>query len=113
MDKMHILQIFSVMIILMLFATLGLYAVKFKKYEKYIDVESSIVADIKKQNIKSKNDIKMFASIVVPTEEYKIDEFKVENDICNGYVKIRKYIFTYSYKAYIKCNNYKTSGFNK
>lgn len=41
-----------------------------------------------------------------------LDELKFEDDVCEGYT-IVTYNGVYKYKTYIKCNNYKTKGFEK
>lgn len=38
---------------------------------------------------------------------------KVNNDTCDGYVKIENQMYFYKYSAYIKCNNYTTKGYQK
>ncbi len=39
-----------------------------------------------------------------------LDNLEIENDKCTGYV-IVELNGVYEYKAYIKCNNYKTKGY--
>ncbi len=39
-----------------------------------------------------------------------LDELKVKNDVCDGYVLVTKED-VYHYKAYIKCKNYETDGY--
>lgn len=41
-----------------------------------------------------------------------LDELKVNDDICVGYVEIYKE-GVYQYKAYLKCNDYKTNGYQE
>ncbi len=41
-----------------------------------------------------------------------LDELKHGDEVCDGYVKIKK-DGVYKYDAYIKCKDYKTSGYKK
>ena len=41
-------------------------------------------------------------------EDNMLGEAKVDDDLCDGYVEIKRNIDSYSYKAYIKCDKYET-----
>jgi hypothetical protein len=43
---------------------------------------------------------------------YEVD-MTVNGDKCEGYVLIEKKLSIYSYKAYLKCNSYETTGYSK
>jgi len=45
-------------------------------------------------------------------EEGILDELKIENDTCTGYVIVTNND-VYKYNTYIKCTNYTTSGYDK
>ena len=40
-----------------------------------------------------------------------IEELKVNEEVCDGYVKIEKTNTVYKYTGFIKCENYKTTGY--
>ncbi len=51
--------------------------------------------------------------IDLSNNNYRVD-MKVNNDICDdGYIVVTKNMGLYSYKGYIKCNNYTTHGYKK
>ena len=45
-------------------------------------------------------------------KKYNID-MQVNEDLCEGYVVVKKVSFAYEYDSYIKCNNYVTKGYEK
>ena len=85
----------------------------YKRYEKYFDLEKQIVNIVKKQDNTYKNNLsnKLIASAIVVSDDITSSDLKVNNDSCINYVKVDKVFFIYSYKAYIKCNDYKTKGY--
>ena len=46
-------------------------------------------------------------------EAKTINSMEVEDDKCEGYVEIKKNISNYDYKAYIKCNEHTTEGYEE
>ena len=50
--------------------------------------------------------------IDVINKGYNIN-MKVNEDVCDGYVVVKKVSIAYEYNGYIKCTNYTTKGYNK
>ena len=71
--------------------------------EKY--VESKFLYPDEKQSLK------------ITLEELKnegfIENLKIDDDICDGYVILSHDGFVYNYKSYIKCSKYTTKDYNK
>ena len=100
-----------------IFAVLTFFALKWKfKNEPYFKLEELIVS-------KTKSSFEMNHSypnrdnyVIVPASELKangmIDELKVENDECDGYVKVYNN-GVMEYTGYIKCNNYTSKDYDK
>ena len=40
-------------------------------------------------------------------------DLNVNNDVCDGYVNVKKVNISYEYKGYIKCKDYMTTGYSE
>jgi len=56
--------------------------------------------------------LKILSKDLIDNGFLKYEELKVDNDVCTGYVILRKDM-VYEYESYIKCNNYTTKGYQK
>ena len=114
MDKRRVLFVFTAIIVLSLFGLLGIYAVRFNKYIDYIELERSIVSEIKRDNsykdiLKDNKD----NSLIISLTQLENIDLEIKNDTCIGYGVIKQYWFIYTYKGYIKCQKYQTKGFKQ
>ncbi len=88
------------------------YKNKIKKYEALEEKLESVAKSYVDQNF-----LYPSSSIVVTYEELKssgmIDELKVDDEECDGYEVVSHVNNTFKYKAYVKCDNYKTKNYDK
>lgn len=56
--------------------------------------------------------LKILSKDLIENGFLKIEELKVDKDICTGYVILSKDM-VYQYDVFIKCNNYTTKGYKK
>ena len=101
-----------VLIIIGLLTTMG-FILK-NRYEKYEEFEVKLVSSAKEY---AHNELLLEEKKVrVTTEELiekgYLDSLEVGEDVCQGYVIITN-DGTYEYDPYIKCNDYKTRGFEE
>lgn len=82
-----------------------------KSEEEYKSLESDL---IEASRVYVKNDINLAINEEVKIKTDKllskgyINSLEVNEDVCKGYVLVKREINNYKYKAYIKCNNYET-----
>ncbi len=103
-----------VIIIVILLTVLG-FLLKSKNGE-YEKLETKIT-DSAKRYVDNKflypeDDEKLKVTSKELIEATFLDELKIKNDVCTGYVVVSK-DGVYKYKAYIKCKNYTTKGYEK
>ena len=117
MDKMRKMSILWGFIVIVLVAGLSFLGFTYKyKSKKYKDLENKLVEIAKKYTATDFNYPKGNNSVIVTYEELKekklINELKVNNNKCDGYVEITFDGVT-KYKAFIDCKNYKTHNYDK
>lgn len=118
MDKMGKLGVvwgIVLVLIVVLLTTFGfIYKNKTSIYknleEKLVEAEKKYV-DAKFLYPKDDEFLKTDTEILVK-EEY-IKNLKIKDEECTGYVEVFKNDTVYDYKAYIKCDNYETKGYEK
>ena len=86
---------------------------KNKEYKQLEKDMEDVVANYLGQYINEfpKNGEKKINITDVIEKGYGIDML-VNSDVCDGYVVIKKVSIAYEYDGYIKCDNYKTKGYN-
>ena len=104
-------------ILVAIFVLFTMYSFKLdKKIKKYHDLEeyfATSVAEYNNTNKDSPQTIEVINfSLSDAIEKGVVSELKIDNDICDGYVKIANdEIVTYT--PYISCKNYTTKGYAK
>lgn len=83
---------------------------KYEEVEDRLKKATSSYVDNKFLYPEDNENLKILSKDLIENGFLKSDELKVNNDICSGYVILTKNM-VYEYKAYIKCNNYKTKGY--
>ena len=113
-NKLFIIWGVVVVVVIALLTTLG-FIMK-GKLSDYVKLEDKLETSVKKY-VDAKflyptgsDTIKITSSELIANDY--LDELKFEDDICEGYV-IVSYNGVYNYDTYIKCNNYKTTGYKK
>ena len=116
MKKMQSMTIIWGMMIFMIVGTLTFIGFTYnKKLKIYGDFEIKLGKACKKYVAdhelypKEKEELKV--DIKTLKEEKLIDELKVNNNKCKGYVIVKKNNLEYTYNVYIDCGKYKTEGF--
>lgn len=117
MDKMQRISIVWGFLIILIFGILTCFALTWKsKNNGYKNLEKSLLNSVKGY-YESKYQYPTGMEVVTVTfEELKnnnvLTELKYGNDYCDGYVNV-SYDGVINYKAYIKCNNYTSKGYNE
>jgi len=83
---------------------------KYEKIEKRLVKATSSYVDNKFLYPEGNEELKILTKDLIENEFLKVEELKVNNDTCTGYVMLKKDM-VYEYKAYIKCKNYTTKGY--
>ena len=116
MKEMKKMSILWGIIMVLIFSLLTFFGLKWKnKYKGYFDLEDKLVKNTQKyyesnhEYPKKGSEEKIFLKELRDNEV--IDELIYNDDKCDGYV-IVKNNNVIEYKAYIKCNNYTTKGYN-
>lgn len=78
--------------------------------EKLVNAEKKY-ADAKFLYPQNNETIKITALEMI--ENGYLDSLEYENEVCEGYVTLRKKGTTYEYKGYVSCNDYQTKGYDK
>ena len=113
-NKLFIAWGVLVVILIVLLTVLG-FMLKHKSGD-YQDLENKLVDSAKKYvdiqflYPEEGQETKVLSSTLI--ENQYLDELKTNKDTCNGYV-IVTFHNVYKYQAYIKCNQYKTNGYQK
>ena len=100
------------LLLLLIFGMLTAFGILWKKKNmEYVDAEKKI-SDL----VKSYKDASTVATgETIPLKELQdldlIDELKVNDETCDGYVRIENKKGVYEYKGYISCANYSTKGY--
>ncbi len=118
MNKMKQMYILWGMLVIGLFILLLIFGFSYKgKVAKYKELEEKIVeAEMRyvDENFLYPNQgdvLKTNASLLI--EKGYLDSLDIEQENCSGYAEVKKDKTVFSYKAYIKCNNYKTKGYSE
>ncbi len=115
--RMKIISIIWGMFLVTLFIVITAFAFKFKNNsKKYLELgeyfSSKTQEYVEDNNLYPSNEetIKVTKSDLVDNEY--IEELAVDNDICEGFVIVinKK---NYEYKAYLKCDKYKSAKYDK
>ena len=117
MKELRRISIIWGLLLLAIFVTLTFFALKWKsKNEPYFNQEKILVSKTKSyyeinHSYPNKGDY-----VIITFEELKnnqmLDELKVNEDTCDGYVKVENNNVI-EYTAYIKCNNYTSKDYEK
>lgn len=115
MDELRRISIIWGAILVIIFSVLTFFGIRWKnKTSPYFALEDKLVKETKsyfesKYNYPNSNE-----TIKITLDELKenqiIDEFKVLDDECNGYVNVT-YNKVIDFKGFIKCNEYTTKGY--
>lgn len=104
-------------ILVAIFILLTMYSFKLdKKIKKYHDLEEYFATSVAEYN-NAKKDYPQTIEVINfslsdAIEKGIVSELKIDNDICDGYVKIANdEVVTYT--PYISCKNYTTKGYAK
>lgn len=110
-------RLFIVWGVLVVLIVVGLTVLGFmmkSKFNEYDEVEKKLLdsgikyIDIKFLYPEGKDIVKVTSEELIQNEF--LDELKYHDDECTGYVTV-KLAKVYQYKAYIKCGNYTTKGY--
>lgn len=96
-----------------LFGTLYFIGINYSKsYSAYYDLEADIAEsahiylEINDIGIGINESLKITTAKMI--EDDTLEELRVDDDTCEGYVVIKRTINDYDYKPYIKCSQYTT-----
>lgn len=114
MKKQRILWIIwgSIVVIVIILLTILGFLLN-KKFDKYYKLENKLKLAAEKystENFIFQDDVKEYIITFDDLKGKYLDNLNIENDQCTGYVKMTLNV-AYEYKAYIKCNKYKTRGY--
>ena len=101
--------------ILMVFTTLVSinYYSYVRKYEEYFQLELNLVTEGKKYIEKNDTNKKINILRLGQLQENNILKiFKVEDDVCDGYVQVSKETDKTIYRPFITCENYESYGYD-
>ena len=114
MKKQNIIWVTLVFLLVLCIYLIGIsFSEDIKKYqilEEDIKEAADIYINQKKINIPVSENYRI--NIDKLEEENLIDK-RVDNDVCNGYVIVKKQIKDYDIKSYIKCNKYQTDNYKE
>ncbi len=86
-------------------------SVKYKDLEKDLEEKTKQYVELKFLYPEDDDSIKITFDEL--KNEKIVNELKVEDDFCDGYVNITKENGVFKYKPYIKCNKYTTKNYKK
>lgn len=117
MKELRRISIIWGLLLLIIFGALTFFALKWKaKTDPYFDLEKTLISKTKSYYESEHSYPAKGQSVKVTFDELKnanlIEELKVNDDNCEGYVKVENN-GVIEYKAYIKCNNYTTKDYDK
>lgn len=114
-NKYMLLWGFLVILLIGLLTAVGfIYKNKTKVYK---ELETSLV-EAEKKYVEAKflypqDDTTLKTTSEELLNENYIDNMTIDNQECNGYVKVYKDSTVFEYKAFIKCNHYTTKGYEE
>ncbi len=117
MKKFRKFTILWGVILVSIFVLFTMYSFKLdKKIKEYRSLEEYFANAVAEYNNKNKDYPKTIEvinfSLSEAIEKGVVSQLKIDNDICDGYVKIaNEEIVTYT--PYISCKNYTTKGYKK
>lgn len=85
---------------------------KYEKVEERLKEATSSYVDHNFLYPEDNEKLKILSKDLIDNDFLKLEELKVDNDVCTGYVILTKDM-VYEYDAFIKCNNYTTKGYQK
>ena len=111
----HIYFVWGFIIVLLLGTITYMGIVIIDKNKEYKSLENEIEETVEKYlgehlNEYPTNGSKKINISYIINKGYKIN-LTVNNDSCDGYVVVKKERVGYTFKPYIKCNNYTTNGY--
>lgn len=119
MKKSNILFVIWGVIVVILVGLLTVLGFMLKgKNEKYEKIEDRLIkatssyVDYNFLYPEGNEKVKILSKDLIENEFLKLEELKTDDDTCTGYVMLKKDV-VYEYKAYIKCKNYTTKGYQK
>ena len=118
MKKMNVYLIIWGIIIVIIVALLTTFGFLYKdKTKVYKDLERKIV-EAEKKYVDAKFLYPQADQVLKNTaeelkEEKYLDNSKVNDEECTGYVEVYLDGTIYTYKSYIKCDNYETKGYEE
>lgn len=118
MKKMNIYLVIWVIIIVILVALLTVFGFLYKDKNKiYKELENKIV-EAEKKYVDAKflypqgNQVLKTKIEELKNEKY-LEDTKVNDEDCTGYIEVYLDGTVYKYKSYIKCDNYETKGYEE
>jgi len=117
MKELRRISIVWGLLLLAIFVALTFFALKWKsKNEPYFNLEKVMVAKTKSYYEINHQYPSKGNYVIIKYDELKandmIDELKVNDDNCDGYVKVEN-TNVIEYNAFIKCGNYTTKNYEK
>lgn len=117
MKELKKISIIWGLLLLVIFSLLTFFALKWKaKNSPYFKLEEQLVAKTKSYYEMNHSYPTKDNYVIIPFEELRennmIDELKIDDDECDGYVKVQNN-GVIEYNAYIKCNHYTTKDYEK
>lgn len=113
MKKVYIVWTLIIILLLSVITIMGLSIInKDKEYKNLEKDMERVVSKYLGQYIEEypKNGVKKVNITDVINKGYEL-EVNVNDDVCDGYVLVKKVSIAYEYTSYIKCNNYITKGY--
>ena len=114
MKSIYLVWGFVIILLLVTVSFMGTKIInKNKEYQQIEDNMEEVVGKYLGQNLNEypTNGSKKFNISYIINNGYEIN-LNVNEDKCNGYVIVTKENVGFNYKAYIKCNNYATKGYD-
>lgn len=117
LKRMKVISIIWGMFLLTLFIIVTIFAFKFKSNsKKYLELgeyfSSKVKEYVENNNLYPEKDSTLKVSKNDLIENEYLEELETNDDVCDGYV-IVSYKENYEYKAYLKCNKYISSKYEK
>lgn len=118
MNKLNKLTILWGFIIVSIFVLLTVFGFVYKnKTNVYKELEQKLV-EAEKKYVDAKFLYPQDGKTLKTTSEELIDEkyldyLAIDNNECTGYVEVKRKNTIYEYIGYIKCDNYKTKGYEE
>ena len=115
MKRLKIIYIIWAIFVIIILGLITLLGIEYnKKLKPYIEAEKKLVNYTQKyvelKFIYPEEGEKLKITLEDLKKEELLEDLSVNNNSCDGYVAVSKK-GVYKYKAYIKCDNYKTKGY--